>query len=107
MIEGGHYGEAGALNFYRKKYDLPEAASFDASFLLWVPEKITFDRQIVVHDWPQGPSDYFENVILVDSTATPFAREVSYIYYRNTPKKDVESAWTQIVQERRLEGLGE
>lgn len=107
MIEGGHYGEAGALNFYRKKYDLPEAASFDASFLLWVPERITFDRQIVVHDWPQGASDYFENVILVDSTATPFAREVSYIYYRNTPKKDVESAWTQIVHERRLEGLGE
>ncbi|MEM9931681.1 MAG: glycosyltransferase family 39 protein, partial [Bacteroidota bacterium] len=27
MIEGGHYGEAGALNFFRKKYHLPEAVS--------------------------------------------------------------------------------
>lgn len=107
MIEGGHYGEAGALNFYRKKYGLPEAVSFDASFLLWVPRHISFDRQIIVDDTPQGASDYFENVVLIDSTATPFARETSYIYYRTAPKVDVEAAWTRIVGERRSEGLGQ
>jgi len=46
-------------------------------------------------------------VTLIDSTATPYAREVSYIYYRDTPKKDVEAAWTSIVKERRLGGLGQ
>lgn len=107
MIEGGNYGEAGALNFYREKYDLPEAVSFDASFLLWVPEKAVFDRQLIVADSPEGSSDYFANVELIDSTHIPFARETSYLYYRTNPKEDVEAVWERLVRERRAAGLGE
>ena len=101
MIEGGNYGHAGALNFYRHKYNLPEAVSFDASFLLWVPEHIEFDRQIILDDYPQGPSDYFSVVSLVDSTHTLYARETGFIYYREQPKADVVRAWADIVRERK------
>jgi hypothetical protein len=106
MIEGGNYGHAGALNFFRHKYNLPEAVSFDASFLLWVPEHVEFDRQIILDDSPQGPSDYFSVVSLVDSTHTPYARETGYIYYREQPKVDVVQAWKEIVRERKTALLG-
>ncbi|TXF88237.1 glycosyltransferase family 39 protein [Neolewinella aurantiaca] len=107
MIEGGNYGHAGALSFFRHKYDLPEAVSFDASFLLWVPEQVEFDRQIILDDSPQGPSDYFSVVSLIDSTHTPYARETGFIYYRKQPKTDVSQAWTDIVRARRAAQLGE
>lgn len=107
MIYAGNYGQAGALTFYRKKYDLPEPYSFHASYLLWVEEDVDFDRQIIVEDRPQDGSDYFNSVILVDDTAWPDAREVNYIYYQTEPKENVSDAWKRIVRAQRAERIGQ
>ncbi len=37
IIITGNYGEAGAINHYRKKYDLPEASSGISSYYYWGP----------------------------------------------------------------------
>lgn len=107
MIEGGHYGEAGALNFYRHKYDLPESYSFDASFLLWIPRELKFDRQIIVSDWLRPPLELYRNSILVDSIQAPYAREMTYIHYYSDPIRDLAPVWTKIVDERKGERLRE
>ena len=39
-----NYGQAGAITIIGKKYGLPEAVSFNESFLYWFPEK--FDPDI-------------------------------------------------------------
>ncbi len=45
-----NYGEAGALNYYRYKYDLPEAHSDNGTFLYWLPKNIHIDNLILVTD---------------------------------------------------------
>ncbi|HMQ48673.1 MAG TPA: glycosyltransferase family 39 protein [Saprospiraceae bacterium] len=103
MIYAGHYGQAGVLNFYRKKYNLPEAYSLNSSFVMWAPEYIEFDRQIQVDDYPQDSSIYFEQVILMDSIEHPLARDPGYIYYKTEPKIDLTKAWRDNWLEARKE----
>jgi len=47
MIYGGGYAHASSINYYRKKYCLPEVCSFNGSFLMWAPDSVNFDRQIM------------------------------------------------------------
>ena len=102
-ILGVNYGEAGAINFYRKKYNLPEAYSRNSSFALWAPEDLKFNNQIMVIDELQGESDWFENVVLVDSIENPYALDKGYIYFRSKPKGDIEAAWKTYIRERKDE----
>jgi hypothetical protein len=37
-IKCDNYGLCGALNYYGKKFGLPEAYSYNGSFLLWMPD---------------------------------------------------------------------
>ena len=102
-ILGASYGEAGAINFYRKKYKLPEAYSRNSSFVLWAPEDIQFNNQILIIDERQNGSDWFGNMELVDSIENPFARDKGYIYYRSNPKGDIQAAWKAYIRERKDE----
>ena len=103
MIEAGSYGQAGALNFFRHKYDLPETVSFDASFILWVPEQVAFDRQIIVADSPEEDSRYFQRTTQIEHPQTPNARRTHYIYYREEPTENVSAVWARLVRERTAE----
>jgi hypothetical protein len=44
-----NYGQAGAITVIGKKYDLPEAVSFNESFLYWAPYKFDPDITSVVY----------------------------------------------------------
>ena len=79
FIFADNYGQAGAINYYGKQYNLPTAYSDNASFLYWLPEAahinnvilITDDKQEMQHDFLKD----FSSVILSDSITSPFARE--------------------------------
>ncbi|MCB0630716.1 MAG: glycosyltransferase family 39 protein [Saprospiraceae bacterium] len=103
MIVAGHYGQAGVMNFYRKRYDLPETYSLNSSFIMWAPEDVKFDRIIQIDDNPQTSSRYFEHIELIDSIENPYARDPGLIYYMTQPKIDVQVGWKKLVQERRKE----
>ncbi len=98
MIYGGGYAHAGVVNFYRKKYKLPKAYSFNSSFIIWNKENIVFDNQIMIDDTRQTGSSWFENMLLVDSIENPLARDPGWIYYRSKPKIDVQKAWAEEVR---------
>jgi hypothetical protein len=74
-----NYGEAGALNYYAKKYKLPETYSDNASFLYWMPDSLQFDNIVLVtDDTKEMEHDFLKNfkeVVLFDSITTPYARE--------------------------------
>ena len=74
-----NYGEGGAVNFYGKKYHLPEAYSDNGSFLYWLPDSFHIDNMILVTDDQQEMQhDFIKNfssVILSDSATNAYARE--------------------------------
>ncbi|MBX2873948.1 MAG: glycosyltransferase family 39 protein [Saprospiraceae bacterium] len=107
MIYGGSYGHAGAINFFRKKYGLPQAQSLNSSYAFWADPNTQFDRQIMVDDVLNLESSWFSQMELVDSITDPNARDPGYIYWRQTPKIDVVKAWRELILERRGEQLGE
>ena len=96
---GGHYGHAGALNYYRKKYDLPEAHSLNASFLIWSPDENDFKSQILLDDVKHTSSTWFRKSTLVDSLSNRLARDPGYIYYREYPIRPVSEVWKDIISD--------
>lgn len=74
-----NYGEAGAINYYRKKYDLPEVYSDDASFLYWIPRNIWITNMLLVTDDQEELEHPFikdlQSAVLIDSIANTYARE--------------------------------
>ena len=97
-LYAGHYGQAGVMNFYRKKYDLPETYSFNASFVAWVKEDMEITCQIAIEDYLQGESTSFYSSELVDSIEHPYARDPGYIYFKSDPKTDLSPLWKELVQ---------
>ena len=75
-----NYGQAGALNFYARKYHLPEAYSDNASFLYWLPSgKTTIENVLLVtDDQNEMQHDFihdFATAEVSDSIVNPYARE--------------------------------
>lgn len=103
MIFANHYGQAGVLNFYREKYNLPEAHSFNSSCVMWLPEDLDFEHQIQVADMPADSSTYFEQVQLLDSIENKYARDPGLIYFKTGAKMDLKVAWKELVLERKRE----
>ena len=53
LIKGDNYGLCGALNYYGKKFGLPEAYTYNGSFLLWIPDTLNITNVITVgEDFP-------------------------------------------------------
>lgn len=79
FIFADNYGQAGALNFYGKKYGLPTVHSDNASFLYWLPDSLTIcnlllitdDKQEMQHDFIKD----FSSAVVTDSITNMYARE--------------------------------
>lgn len=74
-----NYGMAGAVNYYREKYHLPEAYSDNASFLYWIPEPLLFKNLVLLENDPDEMKHnfvkHFLTAAIVDSVTNPYARE--------------------------------
>lgn len=74
-----NYGQAGALNFYGKKYRLPQAHSDNASFLYWLPDTIHIDNLLLLTEDKQEMQrpfiKNFASATLSDSITNIYARE--------------------------------
>ena len=74
-----NYGMAGAVNYYRKKYHLPEAYSDNASFLYWIPDSLHFQNLVLLESDPNEMQyDFvkqFSKAVITDSVMSPYARE--------------------------------
>jgi hypothetical protein len=89
IIFADNYGQAGALNFYRKGLGLPEIFSDNASFLYWLPTRFPY-RHILLLDFKPRDNDdlvfkHFESYIILDSLTRDYAREKGLLImlYRN------------------------
>lgn len=78
IVIGSSYAFAGALNYYGPAQGLPESYSTNASFLLWLPEKLDFDHMLYVDDdYPRENPIFkqFEKVTELGKLNLPMFRE--------------------------------
>jgi hypothetical protein len=50
VVYANDYGQAGAVDFYGKKYGLPEPVCVNDSYVFWAPDSITQSNFIVIDD---------------------------------------------------------
>ena len=101
LIWGGSYSHTSTLNFYRKKYDLPEVFTLHSSYILFIEPPPHFDNLIVVDDVWSDSSSYFFHHEFIDSIKNKFAREKGYIFYRERPRINVDSAVVELLKNER------
>ncbi len=78
MIICNGYYTAGALNYYGKELNLPEAYSTNASFLLWMPDTIHAKNILLVDKTIPKDEPVFKlfgKISIKDSVSIPFFRE--------------------------------
>ena len=79
MVYGDNYGHAAALAFYRKKLQLPEIYSDDASFAFWLPATFDYSYFLLVTRGMPAANDtffyHFKKVQIMDSVTQQYARE--------------------------------
>ncbi|SET55742.1 glycosyltransferase family 39 protein [Hymenobacter actinosclerus] len=73
-----NYGQAGAINYYNRRHDLPPANSFNGSYLFWQPPTPPGGWQyiLLVEEEPTpGLEKHFQTLQTVGEVRNPYARE--------------------------------
>jgi Dolichyl-phosphate-mannose-protein mannosyltransferase len=73
MILASNYGEAGAINYYGRRYGLPEAYSQHNSFFFWGPKGDSADVVIMVGRKPEDLKGKFDRVVEAGRVEAPYA----------------------------------
>jgi hypothetical protein len=84
MIYGENYGQAGAIDHFGKPYNLPAAASFSDSYLLWLPDSLNRNKDILFYINDERGNDIFpmfQSVDSIGSVTNPYAREFGTTVY--------------------------
>ena len=101
IIFGDNYGEAGAITILGKKYNLPEAISFNDNFRYWVPR--TFDKEIIEliyinRELGKDVQLLFGEVVEVGRITNPLAREFgTRVYLCKNPRRSFNIFWKERV----------
>jgi hypothetical protein len=100
-----NYGQAGAITVIGKKYGLPEAVSFNESFLYWAPAR--FDPDIAyfvyINDEPgDDVKGLFPDMTLIGRISDPDAREYGTgVYLFSNPRTSFNEFWIERLKEVR------
>ena len=75
-----NYGQAGAINYYSKTKNI-QALSFNADYINWFPDELTYTNAIFVKEADdddrsrERERSLFKSIIIFDSILDPYARE--------------------------------
>lgn len=100
-ILASNYGQAGALEYYGKKYGLPQTISFHGSFYLWGPGNAAKEILLAVGIEARNLQPYFQQVVLAGTITHPYAREnnVPILLCRNA-HVSLQEMWPRLASER-------
>jgi hypothetical protein len=74
-----NYGQAGAVTFYAKQFNIPEAYSDNASFLYWMPDSMHIDNLVLLtgdkEEMQHSFIKDFKSAQVIDSVTNQYARE--------------------------------
>ncbi len=88
-IFANNYGQAGAIDHYRRKYGLPPAVCLNSSYALWSPEEINPEFFITIDDeYPDDLQEYFNKIEKIAEVKNIYAREKgTAVYLLSQPLK--------------------
>jgi hypothetical protein len=95
-----NYGEAGAVDFFGRKYDLPPTLSGHQNYFLWGPRNYSGDVLLVLDTDANDEREQFESVedlgqVLSSPWAMPYERR-THIYLCRGLKSDLHKLWPQV-----------
>lgn len=95
-VFAGNYGEAGAINYFRSKYELPPAISEHNNFYFWGPGRATGKTILAIGIDPEEWKKEYASVTLAATIVSPYAMP----YETNLPvyiclglKTPIKKAW--------------
>lgn len=92
-----NYGYAGAIHFYGREHDLPEAVTFHESYIFWAPDTIPEGPVIYLSPDINGMQDLFGDVTEVGSVHDPHFREAGLkVYLCRDPLTDVQEVYRKM-----------
>lgn len=93
-----NYGYAGAIHFYGKAWQLPDAITFLDSYILWAPDTIPNGPFIYIDSAPGQMPELFEQVLETGRIENAFFRENGLkVYLCTAPKTDVPGLYRKLV----------
>ena len=91
-IIAGNYGQAGAIQHYSNKYELPDPVSLSSSFALWSPENIHTKYIIMIDDDIGDLTKAFGTKVQIGELENPYAREKgTAVYLFSNPLIDINA----------------
>jgi hypothetical protein len=94
-----NYGYAGAVYFYGKEYDLPEAITFHESYVFWAPDTIPNGPIIYINRDISDLEKYFGNISVVGSVDKRFFREKGLkVFLCRQPIADVGAVYKELAR---------
>jgi hypothetical protein len=95
----GNYGEAGAINFFGDKYNLPKAISGHNNYWLWGYENYSGEVMIVLGTGLKANMELFNEVepveIIVSHYAMPYENNLP-IYICKKPRYSLKNMWQKV-----------
>ena len=96
-----NYGQAGALDHYREKYDLPATVCLNSSYALWSPDTIRTQHFVYIDDeYPDDLKPMFKEMVKITEVRNPYAREKgTAVYLFSYPVKNLNPVYRAHRQE--------
>ena len=77
-----NYGQAGAIYYYGRQYNLPRPISFNDNFLIWAPDSVTNNYLIYVNDELGDDMKFlFKHIEKTGEINNPYFRENGLMVY--------------------------
>ena len=99
-IFANSYGQAGAIDFFGAKYELPKAISNHQNYWYWGPRNYSGAIVIVLGSDGEGDRDHFKTVQSVGRTYHPYSRRDEHfeIFLCRGLNQDLHTLWPSIKQ---------
>jgi hypothetical protein len=99
VLLAGNYGEAGAIDFYGEKYNLPGAVSLNSSYYLWGPGEKPGNIVISIGVPLEGLKRYFRRIRRQTTIRHEYA--ISYendlpVYLCREPVRTLQEVWPEL-----------
>lgn len=99
-----NYGDAGAINFYGKEHFLPDAITFQESYVIWAPDSIPVGPFIYINREIGDIKKLFNSVMEIGSVNNFFFRENGLLVFLCTdPAVNVQEVYRKrVTREKEL-----
>ncbi|HYL78662.1 MAG TPA: glycosyltransferase family 39 protein [Bryobacteraceae bacterium] len=97
-IFGQNYGQAGAIDFFGRKYGLPKAISGHQNYFLWGPRDYTGESMIVLDDRVETLEKEFDHVEKVARVEHPYSMPYEHfdVFYCRGLKQPLRELWPKV-----------